>query len=177
MQLIISTCVREWRVHYHNRHILMCLALAAEGSQQWTAGHSLLQVQRVGGQVSSLHQPARGVWSPQAGPWHLLHHPIHLWTQPGGRLPSQTLLREAQCIQVSISLYFLVISGCWHIAGCHFVDEWFLVLAKATTATLLFYFLIGDRSFRSLVFFSDCYFGTLYSIAQWTPILHNRHRK
>ena len=73
---------------------------AAEGSELRAAWSQLLQVQRVGCQISPVHQHAWDHRSSQAGTGHLLHRTFDIRTRRGGRFPATCLHRETNLIQV-----------------------------------------------------------------------------
>lgn len=83
------------------RTITHCIVFSAEGPERRTSGYAFLQVQRLGGEGSGLHQPEGGVRAAQARPGTVLHHPLNVRAPSGGRLPPQGLLREAKQLIVS----------------------------------------------------------------------------
>jgi len=66
-----------------------------------TPGPEVLQVQRQCGQVSLLHQHARGVRPAQSLARDLRHHPLHLRAQPARRVLAENLHGEGWNVIVS----------------------------------------------------------------------------
>ena len=76
-------------------------AVAVERSKLRTTRPQLLQIQRIGRQVTVIRQHARGVWPTQTGTGYLLRRTVYLRTERRRRFLGSPLHRKAGYLWVS----------------------------------------------------------------------------
>ena len=95
--------------------------------QQRDAWRPVFPDTHVVGQVDGVYQPARGMWTTQAGAGELRHCSVDLWTQWRGRLCSAILQWAASrrgpvyCLTVTISRLY---SSCVQSSVLHGSETW-----------------------------------------------------